>query len=501
MKLLNRLLKGEAGQVLPLALILLVLGGLLVVPTLSLMSTNLNANRQIDTANSELYAADAGVEEVMWNIKYVPGFQLPAVGGQKPVLVPQINGTTVTAVLSRPVAGQPYRITSIAVSPGGHSTTVVCSLDVSGSSDLWDYALASLGGDIILFGNSETYSDEVLNGNIYSNDDISVSGNAEVRGDASVVDDISTSANGEIKGTQTEGALPLVPVTIDTAAYKTQAQNIGCGAISCAGGSCPSSNWCQTFGSPISCTSSTTISGCSPTFNAPVCINGDLTIQGNSTSPTFNQPVKITGNLTIQPNGGTVTFNNIVCVTGTVTLGGNSSTKFLGPVSIGGNLTEGGNTSMQFGSTCFIGGNLAVNGNTDVPLGDTLYIVGSLTLGGNGDLVGGTHVFVENGDISLQGNTTLTADKLPFIMAIHGDVTVTGNSNPVSAIIYAPEGDIVLQGNCQLIGCAVGKTVTGSGNSKVEYLMDLRDRSDLPGREDQGPGGGLGLQIHTYTIQ
>lgn len=497
MKCLRRILKSQAGQVLPMALVLLALGGFLVVPVISLMTTNLNATRQIDQANLELYAADAGVEQVMWYIDYGT-FTPLSPGGQHPESVPPINGTTVTAVLERlDVSGNPYRITSTATSPGGHRTTVVCFLTVTGSSDLWDFALASLGGDITLFGNSETYSDEVLNGNIYSNDDISVSGNAKVNGDAAAVDDISTSSNGKIVGTQSEGASPLIPPSIDTAYYKAQARDIAC--PTCTGANCPT-NWCQTFNPPndINCSGDKTIN-CTGTFNVPVCINGNLTIQGNSTSPTFNGPVKVTGNLTIQPNGGTVTFNNILCVTGTVTITSNSATHFNGPVRIDGSLNQTGNTTLSFGSTCFIGGSMSVSGNTDIPLGDTLYVVGSITMGGNGSFTGGTHIFAETGNITVSGNDTLTAAQLPFIMAIHGNVTISGNANPVSAIIYAPEGDILLKGNCQLIGCAVGASVTGEGNSKIEYLMDLRDRSDLPGRE--GGGTGITTQIQTYSIQ
>jgi hypothetical protein len=502
MNLLKRILKKEAGQALPMALILLVLGGLLVVPSLALMHTNLNANRTVNQSNLELYAADAGVEEVMWHIRYEPGFQLPVVGVQKPVTVPQINGTTVTAVLDRPVAGQPFRITSTATSPDGHSTTVVCFLDISGGgSDLWDYALASLGGDITLFGNSQTYSDEVLNGNIYSNEDISVSGNAKVNGDASAVGDITVSQNGDINGEQAEGVAPLVPPVIDTLAYKAQAQNIGCEAISCGGTYYPLDLSISTTSTypQINVTRDLTISGiCTVTFQNKVCVGRNVSI-GGITNVTFNGPVRVTGNLTINTNG-TVNFNDIVCITGNVEIGGNSQVHFFGPMHINGNLHRNGNGTLSFGDTCFIGGNLNLEGNSDVPLGDTLYVVGSISTAGNVDLTGGGHIFAETGTISLAGNDTLTAAQLPFIMAIHGDVTITGNSNPVSAIIYAPEGNIALQGNCKLIGCAVGESVTGSGNSKIEYLMDLRDRDDLPGRGESSSTG-IGLNIRTYNIQ
>src|SRR4030065_1676787 len=63
-----KLLKNEAGQVLPMALVLLVLGGLLVVPMLSLMTTNLNANRIIEEETSGIYSADAGIQDALWKL-------------------------------------------------------------------------------------------------------------------------------------------------------------------------------------------------------------------------------------------------------------------------------------------------------------------------------------------------------------------------------------------------------------------------------------------------
>ncbi len=500
---IKNMLANESGQVLPLALILLVLGGLLVVPTLSLMSTSLNANHQVDTKNLELYAADAGVEEVMWHIRYEPGFALPPVGEQHPIDVPSINGDTVTAVLERPDAGQSLKIISTATSPNGHSTTVVCYLDVSGGADIWDFALASLGGDINLFGNSETNdSDEVQQGNIYSNGDISVSGNAEVNGDASAVGDISTSNHGEINGDQVEGVLPLVPVTIDTPAFRAEAENIGCESTSCGGTSYPGDltvNSSQTF-PQINVTRDLTVQGiCTVTFQNTVCVHRNMSI-GGITTTTFNGPVIVNGNLTINPTG-TVNFNGIVCVNGNVNISGNSNVHFNGPMCINGNLSRTGNGTMDFGPTCFIGGSLDIGGNTDVPIGDLLYVVGDITTAGNVDLTGGGHVFSETGDISLSGNDTLLADDVPFIMAISGNVDVTGNADPVSAIIYAPDGIISLLGNCHLIGCAVGSEVSGGGNSEITYLMDLRDRDDLPGRDGAGHGDGLGLQIRSYEIE
>jgi hypothetical protein len=59
----------EGGQALILVLILLLLGGLMLPPMLSLASTGLKAGQLIEQKTDELYAADAGVEDAIWNTR------------------------------------------------------------------------------------------------------------------------------------------------------------------------------------------------------------------------------------------------------------------------------------------------------------------------------------------------------------------------------------------------------------------------------------------------
>jgi hypothetical protein len=146
LKTMKRKLKDESGQALAMSLIMLVLGGLLVVPTLSFMTTNLTANRQIDRKNLELYAADAGVEKILWNIQYAESFVLPADGSEWPPSGPltfTINDRTVEAEISKQ-ADQPYKITSTATGADGHSTTVECYIDTQADlSWFFDSAITS----------------------------------------------------------------------------------------------------------------------------------------------------------------------------------------------------------------------------------------------------------------------------------------------------------------------------------------------------------------------
>lgn len=78
-RFLKQIINDERGQALPIVLALLVLGGLLVVPALSYAATTLNSGRIIEKGVNGLYAADAGVEYVLWCLKNAisPPQQLP----------------------------------------------------------------------------------------------------------------------------------------------------------------------------------------------------------------------------------------------------------------------------------------------------------------------------------------------------------------------------------------------------------------------------------------
>jgi len=68
MKLLREIIKGESGQALPIVLILLALGGLLLAPALGYAATTLKVDQIHEQKMAELYAADAGIEDVLHKI-------------------------------------------------------------------------------------------------------------------------------------------------------------------------------------------------------------------------------------------------------------------------------------------------------------------------------------------------------------------------------------------------------------------------------------------------
>lgn len=64
-RLWQQIIKGEKGQALPIVLCFLLVGGLLIAPSLSYAATSLNAGEVIEKNLSGLYAADAGVEHAL----------------------------------------------------------------------------------------------------------------------------------------------------------------------------------------------------------------------------------------------------------------------------------------------------------------------------------------------------------------------------------------------------------------------------------------------------
>jgi len=69
MNIMKGLVKGQKGQALVAALIVLVVGSLLLTPLLGLMGTGTKSGQVIDRKVRETYAADAGVEDAMWHIR------------------------------------------------------------------------------------------------------------------------------------------------------------------------------------------------------------------------------------------------------------------------------------------------------------------------------------------------------------------------------------------------------------------------------------------------
>jgi hypothetical protein len=67
---LSKCLSGEKGQALTMVLVFMLLGSLTITPLLSFLSTALDTDRLYGDKTNALYAADAGIEDAIWQIKY-----------------------------------------------------------------------------------------------------------------------------------------------------------------------------------------------------------------------------------------------------------------------------------------------------------------------------------------------------------------------------------------------------------------------------------------------
>lgn len=103
---LFRLLRDETGQTLPLALIILAIGSLFVGSFLTTTNTNLLNSRVYSRPFEAQYAADSGVEDAIWNLKYGTFTTLLASDGDQTTYNPTetINGSTVevTVIVHQP---------------------------------------------------------------------------------------------------------------------------------------------------------------------------------------------------------------------------------------------------------------------------------------------------------------------------------------------------------------------------------------------------------------
>jgi len=142
-KMLTHPRKNESGQgVLAIVLILLMLGAIILTPLLVFMNTGLKAGGVYESKMQEFYAADAGVEDAIWNITYA-NLTTPA----NYTLADEVNNRT-TNVTIVPISGggySGYKIISNATSDSGGNTTIECNYGALDYSSLLDNAITSNG--------------------------------------------------------------------------------------------------------------------------------------------------------------------------------------------------------------------------------------------------------------------------------------------------------------------------------------------------------------------
>jgi hypothetical protein len=315
MKLMSRIkrkLKDEAGQALPMALILLLLGGFLVVPTLALMTTNLTANRVVDQANLRTYAADAGIQYAYNKFLNDANFNPDT----DPLDFPDsdVNGCDISLNVEPGGEDFTYKVTSVATNQTDptKSTTIVAYFKdnrtfESGSSP-FDYAVATLNGDLTMTGSSSITSDcspqPCNEGDVWVNGNINLAWTPTIAGDANVTG--TCNRPGNIDGTYTPGSDPIERPTwlddqIDCYIASTNViEPVYIGTWDTVYTGNKTLGWSDpyTFGS-LHVTGNLTISGTNNggvyTFNGPVWVEGDLIINSGANFITFKAPVRVGG--------------------------------------------------------------------------------------------------------------------------------------------------------------------------------------------------------------
>ncbi|MFC1909403.1 hypothetical protein ACFLXD_06110 [Chloroflexota bacterium] len=134
-KWLSEIRRGEAGIAIPIAMSMLLLGSLLIVPSLNYVSTNLKIGQMVEENLAGIYTADAGVEDALWRLKNDKPTSFPY-----SYQVSDINGMTVDVVIDE--------ITTIAGEEvgdsGGHEDWLVSntSINYNAETEIYDYTMS-----------------------------------------------------------------------------------------------------------------------------------------------------------------------------------------------------------------------------------------------------------------------------------------------------------------------------------------------------------------------
>jgi len=98
---MRKIIGGERGQALAVALVALSVGTVLMGTSLGLLSTNLVASRNFGDLMTEQYSADAGVEDAIWNLVYGDLATTLTEPGIPYWLTETVNGLTASVTVTR----------------------------------------------------------------------------------------------------------------------------------------------------------------------------------------------------------------------------------------------------------------------------------------------------------------------------------------------------------------------------------------------------------------
>ena len=142
------------------------------------------------------------------------------------------------------------------------------------------------------------------------------------------------------------------------------------------------------------------------------------------------------------------------------------------PPTLPATYTDHGSVTLKAGDTMALnGGNhvvrdLRMSGNATMSVTSptTLYVLGQFEMNGNST-------------IAVAGNRAETLQ-----INVIGGGRVELAHNDLHAVVYAPESPVVMNGNCNLFGSVVGRTILMNGNNSIHFDESLTGYSSLSTR-------------------
>lgn len=230
-RIIDRPIRDEKGYASVLVLILMLVGGLIIGPLLGFMSTGLLAGQAFEEEMDGFYAADAGVEDALWCLKF-GGLAVPP-GGQTVLPTFTLNNQTVDVTIDD-IGSQTYKITSTTGSTTveayvsiasyiyfegdqdfdqgtvmprntyingsavfGQNSIVQGGLYVTGDTTISQIGV-TIQGDVYVHGSLVLDQDVAIDGNVFADGDITLAQNVIVTGDVYATGNIVLNQNARI---------------------------------------------------------------------------------------------------------------------------------------------------------------------------------------------------------------------------------------------------------------------------------------------------------------
>jgi len=428
----------ERGAVMVVALIVLLVGALMIPPTLHHIGTGTKAVTVFARQTDQVYAADAGVEYALrWLasqdydlLPWGPEGDLNRYRELKyedhPALL-GINGHDVDVAITGldTIPDELHDDFKIVATLAGNVTSTTSYAHITAEfSDVLNYSLYALGDgiddlnhpDINLKGQVGTISEvEGDPADIFANGDIGIDHNVEVNGTAHYTGEIDN--DGTVDGEEKVSELDVTKPYLNLSGDETGLGEIYYIKAAAAAG--------------VEYTAADFLTA-EPEAEDP--IDG---------TKIWNSPVKITGDLHLTSDDW-YQFNGGLWIDGVLSLANGVTPKII------------------MGNNIYVGGGDKNHPSVDCSAGGTLNIVGP-------------YHFIAQWDIEITGNSKLltpeeiSAENMPVIASAEGNIAGTSNFGALAGIFYAPEGDFVLKSGSDLYGVAIAQTITCSGKNQITY--------------------------------